>query len=303
MAGLKCGTVGCEFETEDGTLDQKLKHLELHALLTHPANALPVQQQRQQGRPNKIETPKLKMGVGPDNFHFWKGRWDHYKRVNRLDDAQDIRDQLVNCETELYRDLHNTLGTSLQMKMEEELISEMRGLAVPHHSNLVSIVALRSATQERGERIRSYVARLRGLAGVSKLSLICTSLVCNEMVSFAEIEILNTMVKGLFDNETREEILSKSPELNLKTTIAFVEAKETAKRSAGVLTETSMASSQINKVTTQYKSEEKQVEETKEKCSYCGRTGHGKRAGLDKRKEVCKAYSLKCNKCSKVQPF
>ena len=29
MAGLKCGTVGCEFETEDGTLDQKLKHLEL----------------------------------------------------------------------------------------------------------------------------------------------------------------------------------------------------------------------------------------------------------------------------------
>ena len=34
---------------------------------------------------------------------------------------------------------------------------------------------------------------------------------CTEEVLFAEIEILNTIVKGLFNNETREEILSKSP--------------------------------------------------------------------------------------------
>ena len=191
--------------------------------------------------------------------------------MNRLDDVQDIQDQLVNfCETELYRDLHDTFGKSLWKKMEEDLILEMRGLAVPHHSNLVSIVALRSATQERDERIRSYVARLRGLAGVCKLLLICTGscicackllMTCTKEVSFAEIEILNTMEKGLFDNETREEILLKSPEMDLLATIAFMEAKETAKRSAGVLTEASMASSQINKVTTQYKSGEKPKDE------------------------------------------
>ena len=57
---------------------------------------------------------------------------------------QDIRNQLVNCcETELYHDLHNTFGTSLQQKTEEELTTEMRGLVVPNHSNLVSVVALR----------------------------------------------------------------------------------------------------------------------------------------------------------------
>ena len=78
------------------------------------------------------------------------------------------------------------------------------------------------------------------------------------------------MVKGLFDNETREEILLKSPQMDLLATIAFLEAKETAKRSSGVLTETSMASSQINKVTTQYKSGEKQMDESKDKCEYCG---------------------------------
>ena len=135
-----------------------------------------IRTQHEQGKPNKIETPKLKSGIGPDNFNFWRERYDNYKRVNRLDEVQDIRDQLVTCcETELYRDLHNTFGTSLQTKMEEDLILKMRGLAVPHHSNLVSIVVLRSATQERDERIRSYVARLRGLAGVCKLLLSCTS--------------------------------------------------------------------------------------------------------------------------------
>ena len=54
-------------------------------------------QQRKQGKPNKIETPKLRSGIGPDDFNFWRERWDNYKRVNRLDDVQDIRDQLVNC--------------------------------------------------------------------------------------------------------------------------------------------------------------------------------------------------------------
>ena len=60
------------------------------------------------------------------------------------------------------------------MKTEEDLILEIETLAVIHHSNLVSIVALRSATQECDKRIRSYVARPQGLAGVCKLLLSCT---------------------------------------------------------------------------------------------------------------------------------
>ena len=91
---------------------------------------------------------------------------------------------------------------------------------------------------------------------------------CMEQVSFAEIEILNTMVKGLYDNETREEMFTKSPEMDLLTTIAFIESKETAKRSAGVLTEASMASSQLTKIGTQYKSGETPKDESKEKCSH-----------------------------------
>ena len=91
-------------------------HSQLHFNAVH---GQPGQQPKQQGRPNKIDTPRLKLGSGPDEFSFWREKWQTYKRVARLNDAQDIRDQLVNCcEDDLHRDLHNSLGTSLQTKTE-----------------------------------------------------------------------------------------------------------------------------------------------------------------------------------------
>ena len=75
-----------------------------------------------------------------------------------LESEQEIRDQLTNCcSDELVRDLFRSLGSSLQTKTEQELIDEMEKLAVPHHSNLVNIVNPRSLTQERDERVRSFV--------------------------------------------------------------------------------------------------------------------------------------------------
>ena len=84
---------------------------------THTVGA----QQRQQGKPNKIETPKLRSGIGPDEFNFWLERWKNYKRVNRLRDVQYIRNQLVNCcETELYRDLYHILYTFLDISAQNK---------------------------------------------------------------------------------------------------------------------------------------------------------------------------------------
>ena len=114
------------------------------------------------------------------------------------------------------------------------------------------------------------------------------------------------MVKGLFESDTREEVLAKTPELDLLSTIAFIETKETAKRSAGVLTEAGLASSHLNKIGTQHKSGGEKTpaktprDEPKEKCRHCGRVGHGKRASLETRREKCKAYGISCNKCGKT---
>ena len=51
----------------------------------------------------------------------------------------------------LLREMLQTLGSSYSSTTEDNLIKEMKKLSVPHHSNLVSIVQLRSLTQEREE--------------------------------------------------------------------------------------------------------------------------------------------------------
>jgi hypothetical protein len=59
-----------------------------------------------------------------------------------------------------------------------------------------------------------------------------------------------------------------------------------------------MASSQINNVVTQFKSDEKKDELLKvEKCIFCGKIGHGKRADKATREKSCEAFCFKCGKC------
>ena len=221
-------------------------------------------------------------------------------------EVQDIRDQLtICCSDELYRDLHRSLGSSLQTKTEEELIKEMKKLAVPHHSNLVNIVNLRSITQERDERVRSYVARIRGRASICELTVPCTKVGCDEKVSYADHEILNTLVKGLYDTETKEEVLSKEPQMDLNATILFIEARESGKRSAGALSGETIASNQVNRTAVAAEGVSKDLlgADDKTRCKYCGRSGHGKSPDIETRKLKCQAWDQECQSCNKKGHF
>ena len=82
-------------------------------------------------------------------------------------------------------------------------------------------VSLMSAAQEHGETCRSYQARIRGLANVCKLSVTCTAANCGGQVSYTDTSIKYALIKGLVDNEVREDLLSQSPELNLDQSLAF----------------------------------------------------------------------------------
>ena len=79
-------------------------------------------------------------------------------------------------------------------------------------SSLVNVVALMSASQEREEKVRSYLARYRGLVGGRPVE--CTAEACMEKVSYANRLILHALVRGLYDSETKEELLSKNPDLD-----------------------------------------------------------------------------------------
>ena len=96
-------------------------------------------------------------------------------------------------------------------------------------SDLLNKVKLMEAKQERDEPVRTFVARLRGLVNIRILYTQCTGGDCTQMVSHAEPTILLALVKGLYDGDTKGEVLSKVTQMNLDDTVTFVEARNIGK--------------------------------------------------------------------------
>ena len=163
-----------------------------------------------------------------------------------------------------------------------------------------------SACQEREEKVRSYLARLRGLSGVCKLTVECTAETCTEKVSYANRLILHSLVRGLYDIKTKEELLSKNPMLDLHSSLTFVESKKVGKRLVGCLGAGGMASCQVKEVTVyQQDKKERLVNELKKvvsnkHCLYCDSGGHGEKLSRVVRETKCRAFKEKNRSCHVV---
>ena len=302
-ADCALGDEGAKYKTPELELEYAMQMLLMHRQDNHQQGAPVVAGAGvRKSKAEKVSRPTIKMGSSEDDFNFFQCLFESYKRSCELTDAADIRDQLLACcETDLRRDLHRYLGTSVTTKSEAELLGEIKKIAVILRSNLVNVVSLMSATQEREESCRSYLAKIRGLANVCKLSVECSAADCSEQVSYSDTFVKYALVKGLADGEVREELLSQSPELNLDQTLAFIEAKEQGKRSQKALDGTGLASSEVNKVTAyqQGKKEDRLdgIETKKKACKFCGRTGHGDNPSLSVREKSCPAWNKECNSC------
>ena len=111
--------------------------------------------------------------------------------------------------------IHMSLGGRFAEINIADLMLEMEKAAVEKQSDMFNKVKLMEAKQERNEPVRKYLARLRGLADICKRSVECSS--CHETTSYVDRIILTTLVKGLVDNETKGEILSKVKSLLQET--------------------------------------------------------------------------------------
>ena len=257
----------------------------------------------------KVPRPVLKKGQSEDKFLHFSRQWNRYKRASNLGNERQIRDQLLACCSEdLMEELNNLHGDQLDAKTEEQLLAEMRTLAIVAQNHLVNIVRVRSMVQDRDEPIRYYLARLKGVAAVCKLTLQCT---CEPptTVSYADKEILHCLVKGLADDDIRRQVLGVVEEMNLDETVKFIEAKETG-RQAGVYLDSGEAD--LNKVTG-YKQVQRETQRSDavvrpemsgdDKCRFCGKKGHGARPNFTQKKEFCPAFDKKCNSCGDIGHF
>ena len=142
------------------------------------------------------------MGIGQDEFSYFKNKWTSYKRSCGITDETEIRDQLRwACHEDLHRDLFSCLGSKLETLTEQQMLHEIEKLAVLSQNNLVKVVHLLALSQDREEPIRAFYARLKASASVCELSVACTATACTEKVSYSDKMILHALVRGISDEE------------------------------------------------------------------------------------------------------
>ena len=151
--------------------------------------------------------------------------------------------------------------------------------------------------QDRDEPVKNFMARLRGVAEVCKLTVRCP---CEPsvQVSYADKEIYHCLVKGLADMDIRNQVMGEVQEMSLDALVKFVEAKESGRKAGRYL---DSGEAEVSKLTGYRLSEREQQLADKEKtddeakCRFCGRKGHGSSPSFELKKEKCPAFDRKCN--------
>ena len=234
---LSCDANGCEFATagyEPAVAVELLKmhynsqHMQVQPPPQAAGQAAPQVQTQLKPRAEKVPRPTLKLGVGQDEFSYFKDNWELYKRSCDITDEHSVRDQLrAACDEDLKlkKDLFSSCGSKLKTFTEPELLAEIEKLAVLAQNNLVNVVQLLALTQDGEENVRAFLARLKSSASVCDLSVTCTAHTCEENVSYADKIILHALIRGLVDEEIREQVLAQTVEMSLDETVKFIEPK------------------------------------------------------------------------------
>ncbi|KAL8569022.1 hypothetical protein ACOMHN_048270 [Nucella lapillus] len=248
-------------------------------------------------KPEKVKRPTIITSGTNQDWQYFTLRWADYKAATRLD-RQDIPFQLLECCDEtLRKDLTRTFG-ALSTKDEDTILKHIKSLAVRQENIMVARVHLNQMRQDRDEPIRAFSARLRGQANVCNYKLQCE---CTRELDYSDVMVRDALILGLADEEIRLDVLGHTaPVPNLEETLAFVEAKESGKRSAHRLLDNS-GSSNTAAFSSYKRSQKPQIALKPHNtphtptCGYCGRTGHG-HSRLERLKK-CPAYDHTCTKC------
>ena len=284
----KAGPGGAKWKTSALPPDTALQLLVLHRQDQHGVAVPTVVNDGEggaRGKLVKLDRPKLAENCSQQDFEFFRTEWNAYYESTGKQSDKIMKDQLLQCADEsLRKTIRMSLGNRAESISLVDLMEEVKTAAVEMQSDMLNEVRLMEAKQERDEPVRKFLARLKGLAGICQLKVKCA---CDENPSYADRIIHTTLVKGLVDNETKGEILSKVDKLTLEQTIAFVEARETGQRSLAGLGGSGLAGQQIHTVRDYSESQ----------CWRCGETGHTSRF------KDCKAKRATCGRCKKIGHF
>jgi len=295
MVKVKCPAPNCTYGTDDIAPEAVATMMQLHA--GHHAQSTQVV-----AKPGKVKRPVVTLAGSNEDWQYFTTRWSEYKSATKIAEDDIVLQLLECCDESLRRDLTRNAGGSMSTQSEETVLKAIKHLAVITENNMVSRIRLYNMQQDHGETVRSFCARLRGLANVCDFKVACPGDDCDIMVDFTDIMLRDTLVRGISDIDIQSDLLGdRNQNMTLAEVIRFVEAKEAGKHSSALFSSTS--STAAARSTYQRQKQEKSNRQQKRtidptaKCGHCGDTGHGEWASKSVRRDVCKAFLHTCKYC------
>ena len=281
--------------------------LNIHFTGTHQPSNTTSSAQATAAKVEKVRRPTVSVAGSSEEWSYFLTRWQDYKEATKITGKDLIIQLLECCNEELRKDLTRSAGGSLTNKTEDEVLTLIKRLAVREENTMVARVTLHEMQQDRDETIRSFGARIRGQAGVCKYTISCPS--CNSDVNYTEQILRDVLTRGIADPEIQLDLLGNpDQDMGLEDVFKFVEAKEAGKRSANKLLESHGVESirsqyRRSKEITSSKKADSTPPDRNERCSYCGKQGHGKHLPGRLRKTQCTAYNHQCLHCKNLHHF
>ena len=226
-------TESCEFEgcAKTFTFETTAEYVAL--LQTHMAAMHPAADQCASGKAEKPRRPELSADTSEEDWSYFVARFDQYKRTCGLVAERKIVDQLLECCSDTVRRDHHRTYSGLGQQGEEEVLKQLKKIAVRKQNIAVNRVNLGTLKQDPGEPVRKFAGRVRSLATVCEFTIRCTGAAC-EPVSYMEEVIIDQVMRGLANSEIQKDVLGLD-RMGLEKLLLHVEGKESGHASQGLL--------------------------------------------------------------------
>ena len=169
MPERQCPYPNCSFTTTDVTDELAAIMLKIHADGIHSNN------NSRSAKVESVRRPTISAGGTSEEWSYFLTRWEDYKTATKLSGPDVVVQLLECCEEELRKDLTRAAGGSLTNKPEDEVLRQIKILAVRQENIMVARLELHEMHQDTEESIRSFAARVKGQADVCKYIVGCPS--------------------------------------------------------------------------------------------------------------------------------
>ena len=161
----------------------------------------------------KPERPVIKQNSSDGDWQLYKDSWRRYKEMCRLTDAADIRNELrCTCSHEVNQLLFDLIGpTILDTCTEAELLGHIKAVAVQGSHKEVHRQKFQAVKQEEGQRVTSYLAKLKSQAQLCDFNVECTN--CHQPVSYSTNMVSGQLIAGLHNTDHQAKVLAEAATL------------------------------------------------------------------------------------------